>query len=65
MLKSETHWMNWNGLTLEIKLEETDLRLLLDDVLEAARPTIAKAGIVLRVDLPAEFPHVLVDGQLI
>jgi PAS domain S-box-containing protein len=50
---------------LEIKLEETDLRLLLDDVLEAARPTIAKAGIELRVDLPAEFPHVLVDGQLI
>jgi signal transduction histidine kinase len=30
---------------LEIKLEETDLRLLLDDVLEAARPTITKAGI--------------------
>src|SRR6202041_2986781 len=26
---------------LEIKLEETDLRILLDDVLEAARPTIA------------------------
>src|ERR1700684_4571711 len=50
---------------LEIKLEETDLRLLLDDVLEAARPTIAKAGIELRVDLPAEFRHVLVDGQLI
>src|ERR1700691_1406561 len=50
---------------LEIKLEETDLRILLDDVLEAARPTIAKAGIELRVDLPAEFPHVLVDGQLI
>src|SRR6202034_463775 len=50
---------------LEIKLEETDLRLLLDDVLEAARPTIAKAGIELRVDLPSEFPHVLVDGQLI
>src|ERR1700684_4236380 len=50
---------------LEIKLEETDLRLLLDDVLEAARPTIAKAGIELRVDLPAAFPHVLVDGQLI
>jgi hypothetical protein len=21
MLKAETHWMNWNGLTLEIKLE--------------------------------------------
>src|SRR6202795_1537184 len=34
---------------LEIKLEETDLRILLDDVLEAARPTIAKAGIELRV----------------
>jgi signal transduction histidine kinase len=49
---------------LEFKLEETDLRLLLDDVLDAARPAIAQAGVELRVDLPSEFPPTLVDSQL-
>ncbi len=49
---------------LEFKLEETDLRLLLDDVLDAARPAIAQAGVELRVDLPSEFPSTLVDSQL-
>ena len=33
---------------LELKLEETDLRILLDEVLDAARPSITKAG--LRLD---------------
>jgi two-component system, NtrC family, sensor histidine kinase HydH len=32
---------------------------------EAARPSIAKAGLELLVNLPAEFPHVLLDRQLI
>ena len=50
---------------VELKLEETDLRELLDEVLEAARPTITKAGLELRVDLPSEFPPVLVDRQII
>jgi PAS domain S-box-containing protein len=50
---------------VELKLEETDLRLLLDDVLDAARPAITKAGIELRVELPSKFPRVLVDSQLI
>jgi signal transduction histidine kinase len=50
---------------VELKLEETDLRLLLDEVLDAARPSIVRAGVELRVDLPTEFPPVLVDGQLI
>jgi len=50
---------------VELKLEETDLRELLDDVLGAARPSIAKAGVELRVDLPSEFPPILVDRQLI
>src|ERR1700678_480087 len=50
---------------LELKLEETDLRSLLDEVLDAARPSIARAGVELRVDLPTEFPPVLVDSQLI
>ncbi|HYL68732.1 MAG TPA: ATP-binding protein [Candidatus Limnocylindria bacterium] len=50
---------------VELKLEDTDLRVLLDEVLEAARPSIAKAGVELRVDLPSEFPSVLVDRQII
>jgi signal transduction histidine kinase/HAMP domain-containing protein len=49
---------------LEFKLEETDLRSLLDEVLDAARPAIAQAGVELRVDLPSEFPSTLVDSQL-
>jgi PAS domain S-box-containing protein len=50
---------------VELKLEETDLRILLDEVLDAARPAITKAGIELRVELPSLFPRVLVDSQLI
>ncbi|MGC2293563.1 MAG: ATP-binding protein [Candidatus Acidiferrales bacterium] len=50
---------------VELKLEETDLRILLDEVLDAARPAISKAGIELRVELPSQFPGVLVDSQLI
>jgi signal transduction histidine kinase len=50
---------------VELKLEETDLRSLLDEVLDAARPSIARAGVELRVDLPTEFPPVLMDSQLI
>jgi PAS domain S-box-containing protein len=37
---------------VELNLENTDLRTLLDDALDAARPSIAKAGVELRVDLP-------------
>jgi PAS domain S-box-containing protein len=50
---------------VELKLEETDLRTLLEEVLDAARPEITKAGVELRVDLPSEFPPVLIDRQLI
>jgi signal transduction histidine kinase len=50
---------------LELNREETDLRVLLDEVLDAARPSIAKAGIELRVELPSQFPRVMVDSQLI
>jgi PAS domain S-box-containing protein len=50
---------------LELNLEESDLRVLLDEVLDAARPSIAKAGIELRVELPSQFPRVMVDSQLI
>ena len=50
---------------LEMKLEETDLRILLDEVLDAARPSITKAGLRLTADWPREFPTVLVDRQII
>ena len=50
---------------LELKLEETDLRILLDEVLDAARPSITKAGLLLIADWPDEFPTVLVDRQII
>jgi PAS domain S-box-containing protein len=50
---------------VELKLEETDLRELLDEVIDAARPSITEAGLELRIDFPLEFPAVLVDRQLI
>ena len=50
---------------IELKLEETDLRATLEEVLQAVRPPVAKAGLELRSDLPPEFPPVLVDRQLI
>jgi PAS domain S-box-containing protein len=50
---------------VELNLEETDLRGLLDEVLDAARPSIAKGGLTLLADLPDEFPTALVDRQLI
>jgi PAS domain S-box-containing protein len=50
---------------LELKLEETDLRILLDEVLDAARPSITKAGLRLVAEWPDEFPTVLVDRQII
>jgi len=50
---------------VEFKLEDTDLRALLEEVIEAARPAIARAGVELRVDLPPEFPDLQLDRQLI
>jgi PAS domain S-box-containing protein len=50
---------------VELNLEETDLRELLEEVLQAERPTIAKAGLTLRSELPGEFPAAMVDRQLI
>jgi PAS domain S-box-containing protein len=50
---------------VELRLEETDLRGLLNEVLDAARPSVTKAGVELRSDFPPEFPPVLVDRQLI
>ncbi len=50
---------------LELHLEETDLPGLLEDILESARPSISKAGLELRADLPKKFPPVFLDRQLI
>jgi PAS domain S-box-containing protein len=50
---------------VELNLEETDLKELLDEVLDAARPSIAKVGLTLQADLPADFSTALVDRQLI
>jgi PAS domain S-box-containing protein len=50
---------------VELNLEETDLSELLEEVLDAARPAIRKAGLELRTDIPDEFPSVRVDRQLL
>jgi PAS domain S-box-containing protein len=50
---------------IEVNLEETDVRALLEEVLDAARPSVAKAGVELCADLPPEFPHIRLDRQLI
>jgi signal transduction histidine kinase len=50
---------------VEINLEETDIRALIEEVLDAARPSIAKANLQLALDLPENFPPVLLDRQLI
>jgi PAS domain S-box-containing protein len=50
---------------VEIRLEETDLRNLLAEILDAARPSIVDAGLELDADLPADFPPVVLDRQLI
>ena len=50
---------------VELNLEETDLRVLLEEIMDAARPSIAQASLELRADLPSDCPPVLVDRQLI
>jgi len=50
---------------VEVHPEEADLKALLEEVLDAARPAIVKAGIELRVELGADRPYALIDRQLI
>ncbi len=50
---------------VEINLEETDLHALIEEVLDAARPAITKAGLELKVEAPENLPPVLLDRQLI
>jgi len=50
---------------LELALEETDLRALLGETLDAVRPAIAQAGLTLKAELTTSLPPVVVDRQLI
>ena len=50
---------------VELNLQETDARELLDEVLDAARPSIARAGLMLTAERPSDPLFVLVDRQLI
>ena len=50
---------------VEIELEETDVAGLLNEVVEGARPSIARAGVVLVKEIPSAFPTVRMDRRLI
>jgi signal transduction histidine kinase len=50
---------------VELNLQETDARELLDEVLDAARPSITRAGLMLSAERPSDPLFVLVDRQLI
>ncbi len=50
---------------VELKLEEVDLRSVAEEVLEAARPRAARAGLTLRADTSPDLAPVRADRQLI
>ena len=50
---------------VEIDLSESDLPASLNEVLESARPAIARAGVVLAKQIPDRFPPVRMDRRLI
>ncbi|MGC1685695.1 MAG: ATP-binding protein, partial [Candidatus Acidiferrales bacterium] len=50
---------------VEIELEETDVAALLNEVVESARPSIARAGAALVKEIPSAFPTVRMDRRLI
>jgi len=50
---------------VELKLEEADLRTILEEVVAAARPTANRAGLSLRTELQEGLPPAVVDRQLI
>ena len=50
---------------VEMNLEQTELSTFLEEILDAARPAINRAGIELVADLPANVPAALLDRQLI
>ena len=50
---------------VEMNLEQTELRSFLEEILDAARPAIAKTGVELVANLPLSFPPAFLDRQLI
>jgi PAS domain S-box-containing protein len=50
---------------VELNLQETDARDLLDEVLDAARPSITRAGLMLSAERPSDPLFIAVDRQLI
>jgi len=50
---------------VEVKFEPTDPRALLEEVADAARPSLTKAGLRLTVKCEDDMPPVMVDRQLI
>ncbi len=50
---------------VELRLEETDLGKLIDEVLELAQPQIEAARVTAIAEVPAQFPPASVDRQLI
>jgi PAS domain S-box-containing protein len=50
---------------VELEMEETDMVALLREAADGARPAIEQSGVELVADLPASFPPVRMDRQLI
>jgi signal transduction histidine kinase len=50
---------------VELNLEETDIRTFLEEVVDAARPSITKAGVEFRAELSGDSLPALMDRQLI
>jgi PAS domain S-box-containing protein len=50
---------------VELNLQETDARDILDEVLDAAGPSIKRAGLILSAERPSEPLPILVDRQII
>ncbi len=50
---------------VELNLQETDARDLLDEVLDTARPSIMRAGLIVSAERPSDPLPILVDRQII
>lgn len=50
---------------VELKLEEVDVKSVIEEVLNAARPGAIRAGLTVGSDAPSDLPPVLADRQLI
>jgi PAS domain S-box-containing protein len=50
---------------VEIEIEETELPALLSEIIDNGRPSIARAGVAVVMDIPNAFPPVRIDRRLI